>query len=132
MKRMHSALSRIGRWPFVAGWAGVILALSSIPNFAPPESPSELGADKMAHFGMYFVLAALALAAGRRSWPKANFWLAAALVVAAVAGFGVLDEMYQRLIPGRDANALDWTADVLGAVAGVFAAGWILGRERGG
>ena len=32
--------------------------------------------------------------------------------------FGVLDELYQLLIPGRDASYQDWVADVIGVCLG--------------
>lgn len=100
------------------GWAAFILLLSSIPNDFPASEPSELNVDKAVHFGLFFVLAALATAAGTRSRPRVSAAAIGALVVLAAGAFGAADEVYQHLVPGRDPNVLDWLADVVGAVAG--------------
>lgn len=76
--------------------------------------------DKTLHFIAYAVLAALAtgtLAAARRLSPAT-----AALVVAALAGFGAIDEITQPWF-SRTTDPLDWVSDCGGAAAGVLAAG---------
>ena len=112
-------------------WAALIAGLSSIPNNFPPTDPSELNADKAVHFGLYAVLAALAVASAMRRGTAGSRFFMAALVVVAVALFGVVDEVYQRVIPGRDPNPLDWAADVVGAVCGAVLALVVMRPEAG-
>ncbi len=83
------------------------------------------GSDKIAHFLLYALLAALWVralapreAAGARM-PLRGAVLAAILVCAA---WGVVDEIHQSFVPGRDASPGDVVADTLGGVAGAFAA----------
>ena len=68
--------------------------------------------DKLVHFCYYGVMAGLlALGLGRRWW-----WIALGVVPL----IGALDEWHQFYVPGRDASAFDWLADVLGTVAVTF------------
>jgi VanZ family protein len=129
---LDRALVRFGRWPYVLAWAALIAGLSSIPNNFPPTDPSELNADKLVHFGLYFVLAALAVAAAMRRGARAPIAAVAVIVVAAAALFGAADEIYQGRIPGRDPNPVDWAADVLGTIFGAATATLVVGRERRG
>lgn len=113
---------RFGRGRYVLGWAAFILLLSSIPNDFPASEPSELNADKAVHFALFFVLAALAATAGMRSRPRVSPIAVGALVVVTAGAFGAADEVYQRLIPGRDPKVFDWLADATGAVVGAATA----------
>ena len=101
-------------WTAVAAWAVFQLLLTSLPGPALPPVPGRW--DWVAHFGMYFVLAALLTRAAARSrWQPGRLWLVwLALVVMAA-----LDEQHQRLIPGRDAELGDWIMDSTGAAAGL-------------
>jgi hypothetical protein len=56
------------------------------------------------------------------SWKKHPF-RCALITVLAVSLYGVLDEVHQSFVPGRQVSALDWAADTIGAVLGC-AAGW--------
>ena len=68
--------------------------------------------DKLVHFCYYGVMAGLlAFGLGRRWW-----WIALGVVPL----IGALDEWHQFYVPGRDASAFDWLADVLGTVAVTF------------
>ena len=73
--------------------------------------------DKFAHFVAYFVLGALALraTAGGR-WAGVNGRAAVGAFVFA-GTYGALDELHQRLTPGRSPGFDDWIADALGALA---------------
>lgn len=108
-------------WP-AAAWAALILALTSVPHPSSP-LPSFVGLDKLVHAGMYGVLGLLAaVSAARdvrlRGRPALHVALA---VAAAVAALGALDELHQALIPGRSAELLDWTADLVGGTLGALA-----------
>jgi VanZ family protein len=88
--------------------------------------PRQLGPlDKLVHFGMYAVLAALVTHAVREH--KAVF-RALVLTVVAVAAFGAIDEWHQRFIPGRSTEFADWVADSLGGATGVLVATFLLPR----
>lgn len=73
------------------------------------------GADKVAHFSMYAVLAALLLIALGKFRPIGLG--AAAAVVLAAAGYGAIDEWTQGFV-GRTSDPWDWLADTAGAIVG--------------
>jgi VanZ family protein len=134
MRRLIALLARRleGReWLPVALWAGAILTVSSIPN---PNMGGNLfpGCDKVAHFIEYSVLGGLlgfwvvgrGRAAGSRPRARAAVWLVAAAIL--LAG---LDEVHQRLIPGRSMAFCDFSADAVGCVFGfVVSKRWLLHR----
>jgi VanZ family protein len=97
-------------WGPAAVWAAVLFAVSSRPTL-PVDLSS--GLDKVAHFGAYLVLGFLSAYATRR--------LGINLVIAIAIGwaYGVIDEMHQSAVPGRDPSAGDWLADAAGTVSGV-------------
>jgi VanZ family protein len=101
------------RWLPVALWVAVILTATSIPA---GRSSTLGGADKLAHFTLYFVLGLLT-ARARPGTPPARL----AMTVVAIALFAAVDEWHQRFIPGRSVEVADWVADVLGASAGIAA-----------
>jgi VanZ family protein len=99
--------------PLVAAFIWVLSSQSSLPQ------PGNIfGLDKIEHFVAYAVLAAAAglwISSGswrRRSWPW--FLLAAGIA----AAYGIIDEVHQSFVPGRDCSVWDWIADALGAIAG--------------
>ena len=80
-----------------------------------------MGYDKLQHLLAYAVLAG---AAGL--WVSPAFWkrrprAALCLVILASAVYGVIDEIHQYFVPGRDCNIWDWVADTLGAAIGAAA-----------
>lgn len=92
-------------------WAAFLLLLGAVPDLRGPAVDFPL--DKLAHFSLYGVLGGVAAfgwhRAGRRpAWP----WvLLGALLV------GAADELHQRGVSGRSADALDWAADGAGIVS---------------
>ena len=86
-------------------YMAAIFALSSLPGSAAGIPPPW---DKLAHFLEYAVLGFLL---GRGT---GRFF--SALAIAAL--YGASDELHQAFVPGREASALDWAADLLGALAG--------------
>jgi len=109
---MLPAVLRLSAAPAVAL---AIWILSSRPTLPLPPGIPLL--DKAAHFAAY---AFLAWATGL--WFPGETWrarpLRTALIVTAIcAAYGVVDEIHQSFVPGRDMNAWDWLADVLGACA---------------
>jgi VanZ family protein len=114
--------------PLAALTAAYTLVLVFATHYPRPEEllgpnpPS----DKTLHFmayGLLGLLAAATLAASGRWSPRA-----AAIGLAALAAFAVIDEVTQPFF-GRQAEPLDWVYDVFGLVAGIAvvatARGWL-------
>jgi VanZ family protein len=113
-----------GRWARALPallWAAGIRLLSSMPDPPGGRLADVPHLDKLAHAGLFGVLAALLRLAG----------LPPAWAVAVAGAWGVLDEAFQAGVPGRDPSAADVAADVAGAVLAVIAVRW-LARRRGG
>ena len=84
----------------------------------PPHVPGEPG-DKVQHMIAFFTLASFAAAGWRaRTVPTLLAWL---------AGFGAAIELFQ-MIPAlnRDAEWLDWVADMAAALAALVTVRWAL------
>jgi VanZ family protein len=111
-------------WGPAVLWAAVLFFLSATPDFPGGGLLRRIpGGDKLVHLALYAVLG-VALAWGRRRhWRSAppSLWVHAALILAG-ALYGVSDEWHQSFVPGRDASALDWLADLCGVTLGYFAA----------
>lgn len=75
-------------------------------------APSIIGIDKVAHFGVFGLLAILVV---RNGFPPRRAWFA----VLAVSLFGLTDEWHQSFTPGRFVEFADWVADTLGAIIAV-------------
>lgn len=103
-------------WLPAVAWAGLILVASAQPADHLPDV-SFTWSDKLVHAAVYAVLGALVARATRR--PGA---LPALLAIAAIAGFGLVDEWTQSFSPGREPDLADAIADTIGAAAGYLAA----------
>jgi VanZ family protein len=106
------------RLPALLVMAGIWF-LSSQTTLPKPKGP--LGIDKVQHFIAYFALAAaIGLWFSSSKSPKRQWKLF--LASAAIASvYGVVDEIHQYFVPGRDCNVWDWLADSVGAVFGGLA-----------
>jgi VanZ family protein len=81
-----------------------------------PQPKGILGYDKFQHFLAYFVLAAaIALWFPRKTWRRPGLRLPA-LTAALGSLYGIIDEVHQYFVPGRDCNVWDWLFDTLGAI----------------
>lgn len=102
---------------FVAAAFAFVMAL--LPN--PPEIPGEPG-DKIQHMMAFATLGALAAAGWRKR--------AILLLFVALAGFGAAIELFQA-IPAlhRDAEVLDWLADMAAAIGALSVVRWVLNRR---
>jgi VanZ family protein len=91
---------------------------SSIPARMLPRSPI-FSKDKLLHAAEYAALGALACRAAlgrvRTGWA-----VLIGILVASV--FGASDELHQLLVPGRQCDVFDWTADTAGGALGAL--GW--------
>lgn len=108
-------MSRRSLWIPPALLAGIIFVLSSISQVPGAGYVS----DKLAHLVVFGALCFLTLrAAHGGSRPLAPG--PAALAFFLVLLWGVLDEVHQFFVPGRDASARDVAADALGAALAVL------------
>ena len=114
-------------WSAAVLWGVATLLWTLGPT--PPEADSFPIADKVLHALAYAVMVLLlCLAADRRPsrgagpFPGSAIWLS---ILAFVAG-GALELLQQ--LTGRDTELLDWVADGIGAVIGVWS--WTLINRR--
>jgi hypothetical protein len=91
----------------LAASAALVLQLLVLPAPAFASEVSAVVTDKVVHMAAFGMLAVLLwiLAGGR----------ATLLVFAAVMGIGLVDELRQAVIPGREADFADLAADAAGA-----------------
>lgn len=116
--RMPPILTTLLKVGFVVAFAGILL-LALEPH------PPPIGAkwDKLNHMAAFFALTASA----RVLWPRRG---AVTLVVAMGAVGGVI-ELLQLWLPfGRDAEWMDWAADIAATLAGLAGGSITLGVLR--
>jgi VanZ family protein len=109
-------------------YAVLILIVSSIPDLKTPQLGFEYQ-DKLYHFIEYSIFSVLlffALLNSQRDFLRKNVLLISLLIG---ASFGILDELHQKFIPGRQADVLDFTADFVG-VALIQICFWIYHRRK--
>ncbi len=82
--------------------------------------------DKGIHAVEFCVLAVLWMHASLRTWPARSPLRHAMATGWVVLHWGLLDEMHQALVPGRNSEWLDLLADGVGATAGVLFYGTLL------
>lgn len=96
---------------FSIGLTLVIAALSLYPIQAPEMLKPVIGIDKLAHIGMYAVLALTVY------WESRRGWLA---LVWSIAYGGIIELLQAYCTHGmRSGDWWDWMADILGAAIGV-------------
>jgi VanZ family protein len=86
-----------------------------------PKPKGIFGFDKLQHLLAYAALTgAVCLWVPREKWKsRGRFFL---LLIAAIgSAYGIVDEVHQYFVPGRDCNVWDWIADTLGAGIGAAA-----------
>ena len=97
----------------------LIFIQSALPS--PESIPDIPHLDKVAHFGVYGILAVLFFRTFESPLARISPKTAMVLGVLASALYGMSDELHQYYVPYRDADLLDLAADVLGSAFGVFA-----------
>jgi VanZ family protein len=92
--------------------AALVAQLLLLPEPAFVPSITAVITDKALHALVFGALAAMLwmLSGGRAPWA----------VFAAVLGIGVLDELHQFFIPGREADPADLLADAAGAALALY------------
>jgi VanZ family protein len=103
-------------WALTAAyWAGIFVMTHLPPPVVRRMVPNVW--DKLAHFLIYFLLAALLGAALVLTFPRRRSIPLWVLVIG--FAYGVVDELLQPFVR-REASLLDWVADALGVWAGVL------------
>jgi hypothetical protein len=97
-------------WVPLVAWAGLIFALSSVPDLGTGLGGWDLALRKIAHAAEYAVLGVLLLRALGRAW----------LAVAAGVLYAVSDEVHQAFVPGRHGSPVDVAIDAVGVACGVL------------
>ncbi|MDX6512351.1 MAG: hypothetical protein QOE36_1855 [Gaiellaceae bacterium] len=99
----------ISVWLPVLAWAGLIFALSSIPDLGTGLGTWDLVLRKFAHATEFAILGALLLRALGRVGP--------AVFVAVL--YAASDELHQHFVAGRHAAPLDVAIDSAGVLLGI-------------
>jgi VanZ family protein len=106
-------------FPFLL-WLTIIFVQSSFPALELPEIKI-ISADKLAHIGVYGLLAALCYVSlihqDKVRFLQNNPLLLTFLICTL---YGASDEIHQYFVPNRDAEVYDWAADVTGVIIMVF------------
>ncbi|MDR2095989.1 MAG: VanZ family protein [Treponema sp.] len=93
-----------------------------------PQPKGVLGFDKVQHLIAYAALSmSLGLWFSGKQW-KNNARGTMLLLFSIASIYGIIDEVHQYFVPGRDCNVWDWAADVLGAILGALGAVCIAGK----
>ena len=86
--------------------------------------------DRLAHLGEYALLALLLVFALTAFDPE-RVHAKPLLVTGAISiGWGVLDEIHQSWVPGRDSSVRDVAFDALGTAAALALVAWLAGRQQ--
>ena len=103
--------------PLIIHWVSIFI-LTSLPSNSVPHFALN---DKIKHFTAYFVLSIfLALTLKFQSkFKKIQKEFVKFAVIISVT-YSTFDELHQIFIPGRDAEILDWLANLLGLMLGLF------------
>jgi len=113
--------------PLILYWI-MLFTATSLPA---ANLPSVAVGDKIKHFGAFFglsVLLNLTLLYQSKVLLFKKYFLVAALIISSF--YGLLDEIHQSFVPGRNSEFLDWVADSLGAAAGVFIVYYLLKKFK--
>jgi VanZ family protein len=98
-------------WLPVVAWAGLIFALSSIPDLGTGLGTWDLVLRKGAHAAEFAVLGFLLLRALGRE----------AVALGLGIAYAASDELHQHFVPGRQGSVLDVALDSVGVAVGVYA-----------
>ncbi len=113
-----------GRKKFIYYWLPVLLYCllifiqSSYPS--PENIPSLPYIDKLIHFAVYAILGILFFRAFRTQRFKENINMVIMLSILSSSLYGMSDEVHQYFVPHRDADIMDFLADVMGSICGVY------------
>ena len=103
------------------GWMLTILILSSIPNIPTLKihtARHEFRLDYLMHFAEYGMLSFLAFIYFAENEFRIGY-RKVILIASGIVLFAVLDELHQKLIPGRTYSTRDIMSDVTGVAAAI-------------
>ena len=104
--------------------------MSSIPANELPAFTQSVS-DKLLHVAAFFVYglsSQFAILGTFRTWSNNKTRVIALLIG---ASYGLLDELHQMVVPGRNSTYTDWIADVLGLMLALMFTHWLRGIFRG-
>jgi VanZ family protein len=109
---------------FIYYWLPVIIYCLLIfiqSSYPSPESiPALPYIDKILHFVAYAILGVLFFRAFRTQRFKENINLVIVLSILSSSLYGLSDEVHQYFVPHRNADIMDFLADVAGSICGVY------------
>ena len=114
-------------WLPVLVFCAVIFIQSSFPS--PAFGLTLPLKDKAIHMAVYGVLAALFYRACRVTWPGRLSPVQLIVISVCFASlYGMSDEFHQSFVVSRQADVMDWVADVAGSVLGALGYMWVTSR----
>jgi VanZ family protein len=119
------------RWPAirlvpVLLWCGVIFSQSSRSTLPFPPGLSDQLVSMAGHFTEYAVLGALLWWGPGSLVDDGRKRVGVVLVVALL--YAISDEWHQSFVPGRTPDVWDVVVDMIGAMVGIVAMRWVLGK----
>lgn len=126
-------MNRYLRHLLLPGFAGLIIFLATCilaPNQVP-EMPKIIAWDKIAHFGMFFVLSAICYYDYYRlhdGTVRKSRWIFWCFFIPVLYGAGI-ELMQKYVFTSRSAEWADFAADVLGSVVATVVAIYYLNRQ---
>lgn len=129
LRALGALLQRLPRWSglvLAILWCGFIWELSSRPGATEPSPLWRVWLFNSAHAPLFGLVVLWLLVAFPRGdgWPRIRPGTAA-LALAAVVAYAVVDELHQLRIPGRDASGLDVLTDAVGAACTLWLAAYL-------
>ena len=118
MIRLITNIRPFARYLFII-WAITIIIVSSIPSIPTLKihlAKSEFRLDYLMHFCEYGLLAFLAFLTFAGEMFMISFRKYLSIVISLIV-FAILDELHQKLIPGRSYNINDILSNVTGILA---------------
>jgi VanZ family protein len=113
--------------PLIFYWI-LLFTATSLPA---AHVPSFAVSDKIKHFSAFFglsILLSLTLLYQEKILLFKKYFLVAALIICSF--YGLVDEIHQSFVPGRNSEFLDWVADSLGAATGVLLVDYLLKKFK--
>jgi VanZ family protein len=120
MLKLIIILHPVARYLLIA-WGLTIIILSSIPNIPTLKihtAKAEFRLDYLIHFCEYGVLTFVAFLSFAGEEFKIRF-RKFMVITAFLVTFAALDELHQKLIPGRTCSVKDMASDVTGILAAI-------------
>ena len=121
MLKLIIILRPVARYLLIA-WGLTIIILSSIPNIPTLKihtAKAEFRLDYLMHFCEYGVLTFVTFLSFAGEEFKIRF-RKFMVITAFLVTFAALDELYQKLIPGRTCSVKDMASDVTGILAAII------------